>query len=57
MAAMLSIPLHQRVFHTKPFCPVFVKPHSTGHRDTYKRWDFESLKRACEAINDGMPIR
>ena len=53
MAAMLSIPLHQWVFHTKPFCPVFVKPHSTGHCDTYKRWGFDSWTGALTKGGQG----
>ena len=51
-------PLHRRVYCSKSshIQPVFGR-HNTGHRDTYKRWDPDTLRKACKAVNDGMTIR
>ena len=59
MASMLSAePLHRRVYRSKSshIQPVFGR-HNTGHRDAYKRWDPDTLSRACKAVSDGMSIR
>ena len=51
-------PLHRRVYCSKSshIQPVFGR-HNTGHRDTYKRWDPDTLRKACKAVNDSMTIR
>ena len=59
MASMLSVePLHHRVYRSKSYNvqPVFGR-HNTGHRDAYKRWDPDTLRKACETVNEGMSIR
>ena len=55
---MLSAPLNERIFRSTcvPSHTVFTK-NDIGRPQTYRNWTSNNLRRACDAIHDGMSVR
>ena len=55
---MLSAPLNERIFRSTcvPSHTVFTK-NDFGRPKTYRNWTSDNLRRACDAIHDGMSVR